>query len=83
MVIDENWGIPVERARAFFRAQPEAAERSGRFFWGGCVITLTPDEDMLAGRWTIPRTQIRFEGPEKDVQAVHHRFFLQFLSAGG
>jgi hypothetical protein len=35
------------------------------------------------GKWEIPRTQVIIEGTEDDVQIIHRRFFLRFLSAGG
>ena len=80
---DENWAIEIGRIRAFFRQQADVQEEDGRFIFGGCAITLIPRSGNAMNKWQFPRTQIIFEGNEDDVEAIHHRFFLRFLSAGG
>ena len=80
---DENWAIDTGRIRAFFRTQADVREEGGRFIFGGCSITLIPQIGNAMNKWQISRTQIIFEGNEDDLEAIHRRFFLQFLSAGG
>ena len=80
---DENWGVDIDRIRAFFHQQPDVHEENGRFIFGACAISLIPLDGSAMNRWRLPRTQIIFEGDEGDVQAIHRRFFLRFLSAGG
>ena len=83
MVIEENWGIPLPRAQAFFRAQADIREDAAGFSCGQCRVTLTavpPDpSDILP----LSRTLLRIEGEETASREIRRRFFLQFLSAGG
>ena len=80
---DENWAIDISRIRAFFRKQPDVREEQDHFLFRECVITLIPHSAPAMGKWEIPRTQVIIEGTEDDVQIIHRRFFLRFLSAGG
>lgn len=80
---DENWAIDAIRVRAFFREQADVYEADGRFIFGNCSITLIPCSSAAMGKWEIPRTRLIFEGEDGDVEAIHRRFFLRFLSAGG
>ena len=80
---DENWAIQIDRIRAFFCEQADVHEENGRFIFGDCSIDLIPLSGCAMDRWLIPRTQIIFEGKDDDVQTIHRRFFLRFLSAGG
>ena len=80
---DENWAIDTSRIRAFFREQTDMREEKGCFIFGHCIITLVPLSGNAMGKWQIPRTQIIFEGNDADVETIHRRFFLRFLSAGG
>ena len=83
MVKEENWAIAPERVRVFFAEQPDAVALEDGFQLGGCRVILTPASGNLLGKWTMPRTIIRFEGDAGAVEAVYRRFFLRFLSAGG
>ena len=84
MVKEEIWSIPLERVRAFFLAQPDvAAEAADRFRYESCRISVEPLSPALEGMWAAKRTRLRLEGREEDVARIYHRFFLQFLSAGG
>ena len=83
MVICENWAVSLDRATRFFRSQPEVISEGNGFRWGNCRITLTEQAGLMMGRFPIARTEIRIEGPESEAKAVYHRFYLQFLSAGG
>lgn len=83
MILEENWAIDPRRVRAFFAKQPDTVETPEGFLVGGCAISLTKAEGSLMGKWSIRRTQIRFEGEDDAVNAVYRRFFLTFLSAGG
>ncbi|MBQ9148832.1 MAG: hypothetical protein IJX69_04610 [Oscillospiraceae bacterium] len=83
MIIDEDWGIAPDRIAGFFQNQPDVISDGSGFSYGQCRITLTAREGRAMGKWPIMRTQVRMEGPEGEVKAIHRRFFLQFLSAGG
>ena len=83
MLIDENWAIGEERIREFFQSQSDVTETEGIFCYGRCRITLTSLPSTQNGIFVCRRTGVRMEGPEEDVQIIHRRFFLRFLSAGG
>ena len=83
MVLEENWSIPLHRARDFLCAQPDITPSPQGFQFRSCKISLTPDSAILLDRWEQKRTILRIEGPEEEVHQIHRRFFLQFLSAGG
>ena len=83
MRIDENWAVAPERIRAFFLEQADVQEDRDCFRFRTCTISLVALTGQAMGRWKIPRTQVIFEGDDEDVQTIHHRFFLRFLSAGG
>ena len=80
---EENWAVDTNRICAFFREQADVREENGIFTFGSCFITLIPQSGDAMNKWAIPRTVLIFEGNEDDVQAIHRRFFLRFLSAGG
>jgi len=82
MVLRENWSVSIERAEAFFAAQPDVTKTERGFLFRSCRICLREDTGKV-GPWPIPRIVLHMEGPEEDVRAIHHRFFLRFLSAGG
>jgi len=83
MRYDENWAIAPERIRAFFLQQPDVYEEGNAFRYRSCLITLESLSGKSMGKWEIKRTRIIIEGNAIDAQAIHHRFFLRFLSAGG
>ena len=35
------------------------------------------------GIWSGKRIHLRMEGEDADVEAIYHRYFIQFLSTGG
>ena len=80
---EENWAVETGRIRAFFREQADVHEEDGRFCFGDCSVTLIPQCGRAMDKWFLPRTQIIFEGKDDAVAAIHRRFFLRFLSAGG
>ena len=102
MIIEENWGVSVERIQKFFLEQTEAYQKEYGseenevkaykisceyseclLYYKNCRITLTAVEDTVMNKWKFDRTQIRFEGPQEDVEEIYQKFFLRFLSAGG
>ena len=82
MILEENWAVHPDRVRAFFAEQPDVTPQLDGFSFGDCTITLTVLEGSV-GPWAMVRTGLRFSGPDDQVQAIHQRFFLRFLSAGG
>ena len=83
MFREENWAIPPERIREFFRQQTDVSEAEDGFVFRQCRIRLIPQSGQLMGKWQQQRTVITLDGPEADTQEIYKRFFLQFLSAGG
>lgn len=83
MVKEEIWSVSLDRARKFFREQENVTESKDGFAYGSCRIQLTELKPKGMGIWAAKRINIRMEGEEKDISAIYHRFFIQFLSAGG
>ena len=83
VVIDENWGISIERIRYFFSQQPDILQTLDGFLYKDCHIILTEMHGQVMGKWDFTRTRVQMEGNDEDVKVIHHRFYLRFLSAGG
>ena len=84
MLKEEIWSISIQRARAFFREQEDVQEESSNCFtYNSCRILLTELKPKGMGVWAAKRIQIRMEGNDADVEAIYHRYFIQFLSTGG
>lgn len=84
MVKEETWSVSIQRARAFFHNQEDVTEEGNDLFrFRSCRIALTQLQPRAAGIWAVSRVRLRLEGEEGDVRAIYHRFFIQFLSAGG
>ena len=84
MTKEEIWSISPERARAFFRNQKDVTEENANTFrFLSCRIILTELEPGGTGIWAVKRIRLRLEGEPADVENIYHRYFLQFLSAGG
>ena len=84
MMKEETWGIAIDRARRFFREQPDVREENAnRYRCGDCVISLTELKPKGMGVWASKRIKVRMEGEDADVEDIYHRFFIQFLSTGG
>lgn len=83
MILDENWGIPMDRIVGFFSGEPDVGRCGDVFFFEECRITLSALPGHTLGPWEMPLTRVLMEGPEEDVHTIHRRFYLRFLSAGG
>ena len=84
MLKEETWSISIQRARAFFREQEDVTEESANVYCcGSCRIRLTELKPKGMGVWAAKRIQVRMEGEDADVEAIYHRYFIQFLSTGG
>ena len=84
MIKEETWSVPLQRARAFFREQPDVEEESLNIFrYQTCRITLTELKPKGMGVWAAKRIRVHMEGEDGDVEAIYHRYFIQFLSTGG
>jgi len=84
MIKEETWSVPLQRARAFFREQPDVEEESlNTFRYQTCRITLTELKPKGMGVWAAKRIRVHMEGEDGDVEAIYHRYFIQFLSTGG
>ena len=84
MIKEETWSVSLQRARAFFREQPDVEEETANVFvFDSCRITLTELKPKGMGVWAAKRIQLRMEGEDADVEKIYHRYFIQFLSTGG
>ena len=84
MLKEETWSVSIQRARAFFREQPDVTvEGANVFLYNSCRIGLTELKPKGMGVWAAKRIRIRMEGEAADVEAIYHRYFIQFLSTGG
>ena len=81
---EEIWSVSIQRARAFFREQEDVTEESANvFLFGTCRVMLAELKPKGMGVWAAKRIQVCMEGEEADVEAIYHRYFIQFLSTGG
>lgn len=83
MIIDENWAVAKARIEAFFAEQSDVIPDTNGYHYGACTILLTSIEVQDTHPFAMPRTRLIIKGPDDDVRAIHRRFFLRFLSAGG
>jgi len=84
MQISEVWSISVDRIREFFLMQNDVRQNEEDCFsCGRCVVRMTVLPLRQVGRFSFPQTRVAFDGPDEDVEAIHRRFVLQFISAGG
>ena len=81
---EEIWSVSIQRARAFFREQADVTEEGlNDYTFGTCRIHLTELKTKGMGVWAAKRIQVCMEGEDADVEAIYHRYFIQFLSTGG
>ena len=81
---EEIWSVSIQRARAFFREQADVTEEGlNDYTFGACRIHLTELKPKGMGVWAAKRIQVCMEGEDADVEAIYHRYFIQFLSTGG
>ncbi len=83
MVVEETWGVPIERAKRFLVSQQDITQQETGYSFRTCHITLTELDFGMMGKIPFPRTLLHIEGPETEANAIHRRFLIQFLSAGG
>lgn len=84
MTREETWAVSLPRAQSFFREQSDVTEEPGGLFrFGTCRISLTELAPSGIGIWAARRIRLRMEGETSDVEAIYHRYFIRFLSAGG
>jgi len=84
MTKEETWSVSIQRARSFFREQEDVTEESINCYrYGSCRITLTELKPKGMGVWAAKRIHVLMEGEDADVEAIYHRYFIQFLSTGG
>ena len=84
MTKEETWSVSIQRARAFFQEQQDVRQEGpNAFTFGTCRIQLTELKPKGMGIWAAKRIRVFLEGSEEDVEAIYHRYFIQFLSTGG
>jgi len=84
MLKEETWSVSIQRARSFFREQEDVTEENlNTFRYHSCTISLTELKPKGMGVWAAKRIKVRMEGEDAHVEAIYHRYFIQFLSTGG
>lgn len=83
MHYNENWAVDHTRATAFFDAQPDVRRTDNGYRYKNCFIAVTALAPNKQGIFSFPRTHLIIQGPDEEATAIHRRFFLHFLSAGG
>ena len=84
MVKEEIWSIALPRVSAFFQKQEDVTEEdTNTFTFRSCRIRLTELPPRGEGIWAVKRIRLHMEGDDADVENIYHRYFMQFLSAGG
>lgn len=83
MHYNENWAIDTKRVHTFFDAQPDVQRTANGYRYKNCLITVTALPSNKQSIFSLPRTHLIIQGPEEEADAIHRRFFLNFLSAGG
>ena len=84
MVKEEIWSIALPRVSAFFRKQEDVTEEdTNTFTFRSCRIRLTELPPRGEGIWAVKRIRLHMKGDDADVENIYHRYFMQFLSAGG
>lgn len=82
MNFDEIWGIAFSRVSAFFASQNDVEKTgSNSFKFNNTCIELKALPDKSLGSMRVSQTRVIIRGLE--AEEIHHRFYLQFLSAGG
>lgn len=80
--LKEDWALSPGRVREFFLAQEDVESAGDAFIFKSCLISLEPASPG-SFPWALERTLLSFSGESGDVEEIHRRFFLRFLSAGG
>ncbi len=83
MIKDEIWSVSLKKAVAFFDSQSDLTKTEHGYVFRGCRISLEELPPKGSSNWHMPRIRLMIEGPEEDVATIYHRFFIQFLTAGG
>ena len=79
----ETWAIAYDRIYSFFRQMEDIQYIEKSFCFSKCKIQLTALAPRNLGPVSVPQTRVEISGPEREAQEIHHRFVMQFLSAGG
>lgn len=80
----EIWSISAERISSFFASQDDVRQEGPRHYaCGQCEVFIEVLPFHMVGRFHLPQTRVTFNGPDEDSGRLYHRFFLQFISAGG
>lgn len=83
MVFREIWALTPERIGRYLEKEYGKTLTDGACSLGPVTLRVTPlpaNEVMII---PVPRTEVIFEGPDDETNQEHHRFLMNFLSAGG
>ena len=83
MEYSETWAVSLERIERFFLEQPDVESAADGFQYKSCRIRLTALPSRPLGPVTVPYTLVEMSGSDEDMETIHRRFFLRFVSAGG
>ena len=84
MRYEETWAVETARIENYLLKR-EGAETAGGGIYRckSCMVKLMPLPPRTLGPVEIPRTRVEISGKAEEAEALHRRFFLQFISAGG
>ena len=84
MRVEEIWAIAYERIEAFFLSEKDVEILGpGKYTYHNSEIHLTRLDHKPVGPLKVPQTCVAISGEEADVERIHRKFFLRFVSAGG
>lgn len=84
MTIQEDWTLSMTRIVEYLQGFEQAMRISETHFEiGGCEVRLQPLEDRRIANYAFPRTLVTFSGEKREVECLHRKFMLRFLTLGG
>lgn len=83
MIRDEIWSVSMDRILAFFNTQPDIVRTAAGYQYRDCQITVQALTPKTRLGLEMAQTQVTFTGDAQSVSDIYHRFFIQFLTAGG
>ena len=80
----ETWAIAFERIEEFFLTEKGVEILGpGKYAYKNSEIRLTELVRRTVGPLKVPQTCVEISGADEDAEAIHRKFFLRFVSAGG
>lgn len=83
MTFREIWALTPERISRYLEKEYGKTLTDGVCTIGPVSVHVTPLSANEVLIIPVPRSEVVFEGPADETQTAHHRFVMNFLSAGG